>query len=109
MSHSPNLHSLVRETALQLAAVQEMPFMETWDAFKIQGKWFALLGVLHGERIVNIKVDPLDGELLREQHPGITPGYHMNKKHWITIAEGHGVPDELIQELVVDSYRLVRK
>ncbi len=28
----------------------------------------------------------------------ISPGYHMNKKHWITVESG---------ELVTDSYRLV--
>lgn len=109
MSHSPNLHALARGTALQLAAAREEPFREDWIAFKIQGKWFALLGMLNGERILNLKVDPFDGELLRQQHSGITPGYHMNKTHWITITEGRGVPDDLVRELVVDSYRLVRK
>ncbi|AKK04280.1 YjbR [Corynebacterium epidermidicanis] len=65
--------------------------------------------MLHGERIANVKVDPLEGELLRQQHPGITPGYHVNKRHWVMITEGQGVPDDLVRELVIDSYRLVRR
>lgn len=109
MPLSPTLHSLAREVALQQPLSKEMLFADTWIAFTIHGKWFALLGTLRGERILNVKVDPFDGELLRQQHPGITPGYHMNKRHWITITEGHGVPDDLVRELVVDSDRLVRK
>ncbi|MEJ5997900.1 MmcQ/YjbR family DNA-binding protein [Corynebacterium sp. H130] len=105
----PSLHDLARGTALQLGAIKEEPFRDDWIAFKIQGKWFALLGTLNGARILNLKVDPFEGELLREQYPGITPGYHMNKRHWITITEGRGVPGTLVRELVVDSFRLVRK
>lgn len=102
-----NLHDIVREVALEQPLSVEMPFAGTWHAFKIRGKWFALLGVLNGKQIVNVKIDPFDGERLRETHEGITPGYHMNKKHWITITEGMGVPEDLIRELVEDSYRLV--
>lgn len=107
MSLSPNLHSLVRDVALQQANSQEMPFAGTWEAFKVKGKWFALLGTLNDKHILNVKVDPFEGERLRETYCGITPGYHMNKRHWITITEGEDVPAELVKELVVDSYRLV--
>ncbi|QGU03234.1 hypothetical protein CKALI_11980 [Corynebacterium kalinowskii] len=107
MSLSPSLHSLVRDVALQQANAEEMPFAGTWEAFKVKGKWFALLGMLNGKQILNVKVDPFEGERLRETYRGITPGYHMNKRHWITITEGEDVPAELVKELVVDSYRLV--
>ncbi|MEJ6014031.1 MmcQ/YjbR family DNA-binding protein [Corynebacterium sp. H127] len=107
MDQEPNLRDLTRDVALQLASTQEMPFAGTWEAFKIRGKWFALMGYYNGKRILNVKVDPFEGEMLRQQYPGITPGYHMNKRHWITITEGEGVPDALVKELVQDSYRLV--
>ncbi|QTH59898.1 MmcQ/YjbR family DNA-binding protein [Corynebacterium hindlerae] len=107
MSIAMNLHDIVREVALQQASATESPFLDKWHAFTIKRKWFALMGTLNGKQIVNVKVDPFEGELLRQQYPGITPGYHMNKKHWVTITEGQGVPEELISELVVDSYRLV--
>ena len=31
----------------------------------------------------------------------------MNKKHWITLESGEGVDEDLVRELVTDSYRLV--
>ena len=57
--------------------------------------------------IVILKADPEDGEVLREQHEGITPGYHMNKKHWITLHPRDDLSKPLIDDLVTDSYLLV--
>ncbi|QBI56217.1 MmcQ/YjbR family DNA-binding protein [Streptomonospora litoralis] len=37
----------------------------------------------------------------------ITAGYHMNKRHWITLAPGDSVDTKLVEELVTESYRLV--
>jgi predicted DNA-binding protein (MmcQ/YjbR family) len=31
----------------------------------------------------------------------------MNKKHWITVEAGGGVDEDLVKELVIDSYLLV--
>jgi hypothetical protein len=59
------------------------------------------LGVVRG------LADPSEAHALREQYRHITPGYHMNKKHWITLESGEGVDKELVRELVTDSYRLV--
>ncbi len=38
--------------------------------------------------------------------PGIYPGWHMNKKHWITVVLDGSLPDEVLYELVRESYRL---
>lgn len=54
-----------------------------------------------------LKADPGEAAALREQYSHITPGYHMNKNHWITLESGEGVDKELVRELVIDSYRLV--
>ena len=45
--------------------------------------------------------------MLQEQHDDITPGYHMNKKHWITLHPAGDLPTQLIDDLVTDSYLLV--
>ena len=66
-----------------------------------------LLTVLAGEPIVNLKADPEDAKALREAYPDITPGYHMNKKHWITVRPGGQVDEALVRDLVTDSYLLV--
>ena len=66
---------------------------------------FALVPTV--EQSVTVKVDPEDGAALRSQFTAITPGYHMNKRHWITIElgpQGQSVP---LEELIEDSYLLV--
>ena len=39
----------------------------------------------------------------------MTPGYHLNKRHWITIALGGDLPADEIEELIADSYALVAR
>ena len=41
--------------------------------------------------------------------PGIFPGWHMNKAHWLTVALDGNVDDEKIQFLVDMSYELTKK
>ncbi|MGW5590592.1 MmcQ/YjbR family DNA-binding protein, partial [Streptomyces sp. NPDC003857] len=54
-----------------------------------------------------LKADPDDAAALREQYTGITPGYHMNKTHWITVEGGDTINEKLVKELITDSYHLV--
>ena len=65
---------------------------------------FMLLTEVTGEPIVIVKADPEDGKALREQHDDITPGYHMNKQHWITLHPGGDLKKGLVE---VESYMLV--
>jgi predicted DNA-binding protein (MmcQ/YjbR family) len=88
-------------------ATQEHPFGPGWDVFKVRDKVFMLMTDVTGEPIVILKADPEDGEALQEQHDDITPGYHMNKKHWITLHPSGDLPTQLIDDLVTDSYLLV--
>jgi predicted DNA-binding protein (MmcQ/YjbR family) len=55
---------------------------------------------------VSVKCDPDLAVQLRATYEAIVPGYHLNKRHWLTITVG-GVPDTLVRELVADSYELV--
>ena len=50
---------------------------------------------------------PDHGAALVREHAAITPGYHTDKRHWITIALDGSLDDELLGELVEDSYDLV--
>ncbi|WP_454810530.1 MmcQ/YjbR family DNA-binding protein [Paenarthrobacter nitroguajacolicus] len=99
---------------LARARVQELPgadldhpFGPEWDVYKVQGKVFMLITEVTGQPIVIIKADPQDGKALREEHDDITRGYHMNKKHWITLHPGGTLTRTLIEELVTESYLLV--
>lgn len=105
---APPVFSHARSAALELPGTQlTHPFgPPAWDVWKIQGKVFALLTEEAGKPMAIVKSDPpLIGESLRLEFPLITPGYHMNKKHWITLVDG--LPPEVIRELVTESYRLV--
>ena len=56
---------------------------------------------------VNLKCAPEVGAQLREQYASVLPGYHMNKKHWNTVAVNKDAGDKLIMELIDHSYDLV--
>lgn len=85
----------------------EHPFGPGWEVFKVRDKVFMLMTDVTGEPIVILKADPEDGRALQEQHDDITPGYHMNKKHWITLHPSGDLQTQLIDDLVTDSYLLV--
>lgn len=55
----------------------------------------------------NIKCAPDRIVDLQERYEGVTPAYHMNKKHWISVHFDKDVPDRTIEDLVKQSYDLV--
>lgn len=85
---------------------EEFPFGENILVYKVMGKMFALTDVDQFES-VNLKVDPEQGVLLQEEYAAVQPGYHMNKKHWITVVMDGSVPNRLLQQWVDNSYNLV--
>ena len=88
-------------------ATCSQPFGEGVDVFKVGGKVFAIFGLDQEPAEVTLKVEPEDGEALRKEHASIRPGYHMNKRHWITITLDTVMPSELVAELLTDAHRLV--
>lgn len=66
-----------------------------------------LMTATTGEPIVTVKAAPDDGRALREQFDVIRPGYHMNKRHWITVHPGGDLPRQLVEDLMTESYLLV--
>ena len=87
---------------------EEFPFDESTLVFKVAGKMFALTGLDASPKFINLKCDPERAVELREEYNSITPGYHMNKKHWNSLYfEDSDVPPKLILELIDHSYTLV--
>jgi predicted DNA-binding protein (MmcQ/YjbR family) len=41
------------------------------------------------------------------RYSGITPGWHMNKKYWISVYFNQDVPGNKIKELIKQSYDIV--
>jgi predicted DNA-binding protein (MmcQ/YjbR family) len=96
-----------REHCLSKKGVtEETPFGPDTLVFKVLGKMFTLTHLEDFDGI-NLKVDPEEGANLKERYPGVTPAYHMNKKHWITVAMDGSVPDNLILGWIDNSYALV--
>jgi predicted DNA-binding protein (MmcQ/YjbR family) len=96
----------LREICMALPMAEETyPFGEETTVFKVVGKIFALGPIDRGS--ISVKVDPEDSIALRADYPAITPGYHLNKKHWITI-ETKDVPAELVEDLICNSHGMVK-
>lgn len=86
------------------------PFGPDTPVFKVGGKMFALLSGVDPQvdpDRVSLKCEPEYAADLVRQHEEIIPGYHLNKRHWITVDLRGALPAELINDLVVDSYDLV--
>ena len=91
-------------------AVETFPFDDETSVFKTSGngKMFAL-SILDGHPLsISLKCDPDDSLALQGEYPQITPGYHLNKKHWITVVLDGSVPGELVEQLIQASHALVR-
>ena len=89
-------------------AVEQYPFGPTAAVFKVGGKIFAIASLAAEPLDISLKCEPELGEMLRAGHESIVPGYHLNKRHWITVRLGSDAPDQLVRELIEDSYDLVR-
>jgi predicted DNA-binding protein (MmcQ/YjbR family) len=102
------LHEIASRTALALpAAVETQPFGEGSVVFKVVGKMFVMVTEVRGTPIVNLKCAPPHGAALVRDHDEITPGWHMNKRHWITLTPGDGIDETLVEDLVANAYDLV--
>ena len=99
-----------REYCLGKACATEgMPFGPDVLVFKIGGKMFALAALDEMPTIVNLKCDPDLALELRDRYEQVTPGYHMNKRHWNSVEIEGGVPDAELREMIDHSYDLVAK
>lgn len=85
---------------------ETFPFGDQAAVFKVLGKMFALIPV-DNPLSISLKCDPDFAEVLRDTYDAVTPGYHLNKRHWNTIMIDGSIPDDEIEEMVDNSYKLV--
>lgn len=90
-------------------AAEGTPFGPTVLVFKVGDKMFALASLDEVPARANLKCDPDLALELRDRYEQVTPGYHMNKKHWNTIEIESGIPDAEIRKMIDHSYELVAK
>jgi predicted DNA-binding protein (MmcQ/YjbR family) len=102
-----NAAELKRWCLSRPGAVEEFPFGPGVSVFKVAGKMFALSDLAGDPLRVNLKCDPELAVDLRATYPAVEPGYHMNKRHWNTVVLDGSLDDELVKQMLEDSYDLV--
>lgn len=98
-------------------AFEDFPFGPELSVFKVraavsggarhEAKMFALSAMDPGKWSVSLKCEPALAEQLRSAHPEITGAWHLNKRHWNGVRLDGALPDDMIRDMVEDSYDLV--
>jgi predicted DNA-binding protein (MmcQ/YjbR family) len=110
--------SRLREICLGFpGAFEDFPFGPEASVFKVrsavaggarhEAKMFALSYMDPDNWSVSLKCEPALAEQLRAAHPEITGAWHMNKTHWNGVRLDGTLPDDMVRDMVEDSYDLV--
>lgn len=82
------------------------PFGPETVVYKVGGKIFALVSLEVAR--VNLKCEPERAARLRERHPAVEPGYHINKRHWNSVYwEREALGSAQLERWIRHSYELV--
>ena len=86
-------------------------FKEEWNwlRYMIEDKMFVAVcyGDDNEDKLITLKLDPMEGDFLRRHYDDIIPGYYMNKTHWNSIKVDGKISDEMLKDLLDKSYDLV--
>ncbi len=86
---------------------EELPFGDEVPVFKVMGKMYALVPLTVGVPRINLKCLPEESLDRRARYEAVQPGYHMDKKHWITALCDGTIPRQELCEWIDRSYELV--
>ncbi len=84
------------------------PFDESVLVCKVADKMFALTN-FHTFESISLKCDPDDAAALCAAFPAVSPGYHLNKRHWHTVICQGNLPDSEIMKMIDHSYEFMVK
>ena len=102
-------YDFIQSHCLSKKAAEE-DYKQEWDAIRytVCGKMFALIGNDgEGKPVISVKHTPEHGEELREKYTDIIPGYYLNKTHWSSIFLNGNLPEEVLKQMLDESYELV--
>ncbi len=102
-----NIETLREYCLSKKGVAEEFPFGDDTLVFKVKGKIFLLASLNSSPVEFNVKCDPDRAIELREQYDAVQPGYHMNKKHWNSVAANGSLATGLLKEMIDDSYDLI--
>ena len=108
----------LREICLSFpGSYEDFPFGPETSVFKVrahvaggarhEAKMFAASAMDLDDWSVSLKCEPALAEQLRAAHPEITGAWHMNKTHWNGVRLDGALPDDMVRDMVEDSYDLV--
>ena len=88
-------------------AAEDLPFGDEVSVFKVAGKMFAVCDLDGDPLQLSLKCEPELAVRLRATYPAIAPGYHLNKRHWNTVTLDGSLPEQMVTDMLGDSYDLV--
>ena len=89
---------------------QQAPFRDpNWQLVRVKGSRKVFLWTYERDGYINlnVKVNPEWRDFFRNAYDSVIPGWHQNKEHWNTIILDGSVPDEVIRQMIAESYDLV--
>lgn len=83
------------------------PFGPETRVHKVRGKVFAIDRPDAAAPAITLKALPQNVPRLIASVDGIDPGYHMNKRHWVTVSLDGRVPADHVRELIEESHAII--
>lgn len=103
--------SLFPERAWLYELVEELPGAHAADqpvwgdvvVLWVGPKMFGILAPHpDGRMLLTLKLPPAQGEALRDEHAWVSPGYHLNKRHWNSLELDHPEVEHGLAEVLVE-------
>lgn len=93
-----------REYCLSLPEVEEtLPFGDDTLVYKVSGRMFAMISISIPDHFA-VKCHPDRALLLRDRYAEITPGWHLNKRHWNDVSIVGELTDSFLRSEIRHSY-----
>ena len=93
-----------REYCLSLPEAEEtLPFDDETLVYKVAGRMFAMISISRPDHFA-VKCHPDRAVLLRDRYAEITPGWHLNKRHWNDVSIVGELSDSFLKAEIRHSY-----
>ena len=80
-----------------------MPFDDDTLVYKVSGRMFAMISISRPDHFA-VKCHPDRALLIRDRYAEITPGWHLNKRHWNDVSILGELTDGFLKAEIRHSY-----